>query len=232
MKCTRVFSHWSGLWAGLLFLFVSANAQNTSLGSGSGYLAPFINPSSTMSDVMDYTSDDFADKTKLEATTTTSKTSNSVPTMLPTLTFYIEISLKISLEEYLKQCFTLNSDVLIVLKKFLPTDFTTMKRAASEIYYIIVTLDEQKSSNHTSFLQVYIVKSETEQEDSEATEQFFYLLASKSANFTAQLEAAINIVSRLQAHCFTYLEHHIHSDSVALLNCPFSPTECCGCETC
>lgn len=204
MKCTRVFSHWSGLWAGLLFLFVSANAQNTSLGSGSGYLAPFINPSSTMSDVMDYTSDDFADKTKLEATTTTSKTSNPVPTPTPKmLTFYIEISLKISLEEYLKQCFTLNSDVLIVLQKFLPTDFTTMKRAASEIYNITVTLDEQKSSNHTSFLQVYIVKYETGQEDSEATEQFFYLLASKSANFTAQLEAAINIVSRLQAHCFT-----------------------------
>lgn len=212
MKCTRVLSHLSALWAGLLFLIVSANA---SLDSGSGDSESiFINLTSTI--VMEYSSDDFAYKTstfKVKATTSTHKT-NIVPTILPTpkmTTLYIEISLKISLEEYLKQWFTLNDEVLIILQKFLPTDFTTMKRAANKIYDIIVTLDEQKSSDHTSFLQVYIRNSETGKEDSEATEQFFYLLASKSANFTAQLEDAIDIVSRLQAHCFTYTEYHIHS---------------------
>lgn len=187
---------------------MSANAQDAFESVNSGYdESMVINPSLI---VVNYTSDDLTHKTstfKVEATTSIPKTSKPpdiVPTILPTpkmTTLYIEISLKISLEEYLKRWSVLNNKVLIVLQKFLPTDFTTMKRAADEIYKINVTLDEQKSSDHTSFLQVYIINSETGQDDSEATEQFFYLLASRSANFTAQLEAAIGIVSPLQAHC-------------------------------
>lgn len=203
MKCTRVFSHWSALWAGLLFFIVFTNAQDASESGDSAYDESILIDPSPMTDYLT-SSDYLTDKTitfKVKATTSIPKTSKPpdiVPTILPTpkmTTLYIEISLKISLEEYLKRWSALNNKVLIVLQKFLPTDFTTMKRAADEIYKINVTLDEQKSSDHTSFLQVYIINSETRQEDSEATEQFFYLLASKSANFTAQLEAAIGIVS-------------------------------------
>lgn len=201
MKCTHVLGRWSTLWAGLLLLKVSANEQDGSSGSGSGdnsYLESIVLcPSSTI--VVDYISDAFADKTstfKVEATINTPKTTKPVPTILPTpkiLTVYIEISLMIALEDYYLK--PLNYEVLNILQKFLPADFTTLKRAVNEKYEIIVTLDEHKSSNHTSFLQAYIVNSVTREEESEATTQFFSLLASESATFIAQLEAAINIVS-------------------------------------
>lgn len=203
----HVLGLWSALWAGLLLLIVSATESDptdaSGSGSDSGYLTPYesthiISPSSVKA--VASTSDIFADKTstsKGEDTTTTPGTSKSFePTLLATpkmATHYIEITLKISPSDYLGQ--QIEIKVLQVLYRFLPTNFTSVKRAVNEKYVIILTMDEQKSSNHSSVLQVYLADSETGEEASEATKQFFYLLSSQSAEFIRELEEAVSAVS-------------------------------------
>lgn len=94
--------------------------------------------------------------------------------------------------------YAINADVLRVLREFLP-EFTTKlttKRAVSEEYDIVLTVDTEKSSNDSSVLKVHIVNSETGEQDVEATEQAFNKLASESAKFVYELERTTNIVSR------------------------------------
>ena len=113
----------------------------------------------------------------------------------PNVTVYIEVTLKISLEEYLEQQNALEMAILEVLQAFLPTEFTTVKRASSTAYEIKLSLDMEKSSADISVLKVYIVNSETGKHDLQATVQFYNKLFLELDEFVNQLETATSIVS-------------------------------------
>ena len=111
------------------------------------------------------------------------------------VTVYIEVTLMISLHDYLEQRNALEMAILEVLQAFLPTEFTNAKRASSMTYEIKLSLDTEKSSGFISVLKVYIVNSETGKHDSQATEEFYNKLSSESDEFVNQLETATSTVS-------------------------------------
>lgn len=117
------------------------------------------------------------------------------PTTADSWTTYIELTLKISVDEYERQKDEINHLIVVVLQTYLSaeTATTTVKRSPS--YEFGIQLDMEKSSNDASVLQVVLVDSNTGRQDVTATTQFYNKLASELVAFIQELERAIGIVS-------------------------------------
>lgn len=111
----------------------------------------------------------------------------------PEVTVYFEITLLISIDDYSEQQNTLDAAILEVLQAFSPAEFTNTERATSKTYEIKLSVDVEKSSADISVLKVYIVNSETGEQDPHVTEQFYDNIASEYVEFVNQLKKATGI---------------------------------------
>ena len=122
----------------------------------------------------------------------------------PEVTVYIEITLLISIDDYSEQQNTLDAAILEVLQAFSPAEFTNTERATSKTYEIKLLVDVEKSSADISVLKVYIVNSETGEQDPQVTEQLYNNIASEYVEFVNQLKKATSIVSWIL--CFNLID--------------------------
>ena len=128
--------------------------------------------------------------------------SPTVPISTPTIpaftpAVFIEITLKISLEDFVREQETIEKRVLQVLLDFLPTALADRKRVASGSHSIVLQLDSEKSSNQLSVLRAYVADQDSGEQSVQATADLFDALASNRTTFLEQLHSAINIVSSL-----------------------------------
>lgn len=154
-----------------------------------------------------------SDEPDSEAASGSGSSTSDTPTIVDSLEIYIEVTLKISVEEYVRRQEVVEAGILEVLQTYLSADAAaaTVKRSSSEDHVIHLSLIREKSSTSESVLQVAVVDSETGEQNVTVTAELYNKLAAEPAKFIEELEKATGIVSQL----FLIVSHFLSFVSVS-----------------